>query len=101
MTSSSFSSLMNLFLTLAVATSLVIATVGYASGSAPEWVVLKATIGLFAMGLIGWVVSSLTRPSPDLDVRIAKGSNVDVTFPESIPANSLASDAEVTNVATR
>ncbi len=98
---SSSGSVMNLFLTLAVATSPAIVAVGYASGSAPEWVMLKATIGLFAIGLIGWIVSALARPSTDSDAKTTKGTNLDVILPETTPASSLTSDADVTNLATR
>ncbi len=54
-----------LFLTLAVATSLAVGSVGYMSGSAPEWIVLKASVGLLCVGALGWLLSALMNALPE------------------------------------
>lgn len=80
----------SLFLTLAVATSLAIGSVGYISGSAPEWIVLKASIGMLAIGLMGWVVSVVMSAIPEkraAEPVQAKGKNVDVTLAQAAPAD--------------
>lgn len=81
------------FLVLAVATSLVIVTVGAAAGSEPEWVMLKASVGLMAVGTIGWMLSAVVSASAVSDdfgesLEADKGANVDLELPEAVPGDS-------------
>lgn len=83
----------NYFLVLAVATSLVIVTVGCAAGSEPEWVMLKASVGLMAVGTVGWVLSAVVSASAvnddfDESFDADKGANVDLELPEAVPGDS-------------
>lgn len=103
----------SLFLTLAVATSLAIGSVGYISGSAPEWIVLKASIGLLSVGLVGWLVSALMSATPNehavktqdvveaKEAVKAKGRNLDVTLAEAAPVDQSAGDTATSQSAKR
>ncbi len=77
-----------LFLVLAVAVSFAIGSISYISGSAPEWIVLKSSVGLFAVGLMSWVVSAVTVETSGETVDGAKGTRVDVTLESAAPAGS-------------
>lgn len=81
------------FLALAVATSFAIGGVGYFSGSAPEWVILKSSIGLLVVGLMGWIVSPFIMLRNRNDTQSTKGSAVDVTLSETVPAKAQSGDA--------
>ncbi len=80
----------SLFLILGVCTSITIGSVGYASGSTPEWIVLKASIGLIAVGLVGWVASIVIGSSPD-KLTQKTGDNTDTTGGDANAAPAEAS----------
>ncbi len=84
--------LQRLFLFLAVATSLAIGSLGYVSGSAPEWIALKSSAGLLVVGIIGWLASTVVSVAPDEKIDEAKGTTVDVTLAETAPADSGADE---------
>lgn len=53
------------FLTVAVAISLVVGSISFASGSGPEWIALKSSVSLFAIGFMGWIVYSFASKTGD------------------------------------
>lgn len=75
-------------LVLGVAVSLAIGSMSYASGSAPEWVVLKSSVGLFTIGMMSWMVCTLTAGISDEPADEIKGARVDVTLAGTEPSGS-------------
>ncbi len=82
------------FLTLAVVTSFAIGGVGYVSGSTPEWVVLKSSIGLLIIGILGWLVSMIIAVRTDNEAGTTKGANIDVTLPETAPEEATSAKSQ-------
>lgn len=81
---------MNVFLILAVATALAIGVIGYSSGSTLEWVVLKSTVGLVAVSLMGFLVSLAMGSAGEVETDKVMGMNLDLTLPEEAPVESGA-----------
>lgn len=94
---------MRAFLTLAVATAIAITSVGYVAGSTPELVMMKSSIGMMAVGAIGWMASLIVSRSSERELnesfegkesggRMAdgKGANVDFTVSEAASGDHTA-----------
>lgn len=94
-------SLLNLFLVIAVAIALAIGGLSYISGSAPEWVALKSSVGLVGIGLVGWVISTVVSAGLVEKAEDNKGGNVDVTLPQTAPAETRADNIATMDSATR
>lgn len=58
------SNMTGIFLVVAVAISFGIGSLSYASGSAPEWIVLKSSVGLLLVGAIGWAAQTVAFELP-------------------------------------
>ncbi len=96
------------FLTAAVVASMAIGSIGLVSGSTPEWVALKASVGLLAVGALGWVLATVINSVPEKAAQPAeetgaeassesdndeskeddKGSRVDITLEGGAPASA-------------
>ncbi len=93
--------LLNLFLVIAVAVALAVGGLSYLSGSSPEWVAFKSSISLVGVGLVGWVISTLVSAGLAEALDDSRGTNVDLTLPQTTPVSTRSDDVTTADSATR
>ncbi len=94
----------SLFLKIGITCSLAMGSIGYISGSTPEWVVLKASVGLIGFGIVGWLAAAVLRRKgariaedvKDKEQDEDKDKDADIALTESAATDPGANGAATT-----